>query len=73
VAKNFSGRAWLDEDGRHIWFAHDCVDGREFTWLPSTWKADADGRYVTPSIMCSDCGFHEIVLIGEAEQRTKGK
>lgn len=59
--KNYEVR--LDEDGKHIWFTHDCKNGRETTWLPSTWKVV--GKEVRPSIVCNECGFHEMVQITE--------
>lgn len=52
-----TGRAWLDEDGYHVWFAHDCVNGRSVTMLPyPRWAAE--WRRVMPSIDCGDCGLH---------------
>jgi len=57
-------KAWLDEDGKHVWFMHDCVLGKETSMLPyPTWKATEDGLEVTPSIVCNDCGFHEMVSL----------
>jgi len=59
------GRAWLDDDGKHIWFAHDCKTKRETSMLPyPTWQAGSDG-FVTPSIVCNECGFHSIQPISE--------
>lgn len=62
------GEAWLDEDGRHVWFRHDCIidDKRQsIDWmLPwPNWK-EAD-RYVQPSIQCTvpGCGFHSSPMI----------
>jgi hypothetical protein len=52
-----TARAWLDEDGRHVWLEHDCGDERARTMLPSTWQADAEG-HVSPSIDCRACGAH---------------
>jgi hypothetical protein len=52
-----TAQAWLDEDGRHVWLAHDCAKGRVTTMLPTTWKADAEG-HVSPSIDCRACGAH---------------
>ena len=53
-----NGRCWVDDDGRHVWFAHDCAEGRVATMLPwPTWQVLADGR-VAPSIDCRACGLH---------------
>lgn len=52
--------AWLDEDGRHVWLAHDCSKGREETMLPyPTWHAE--GGKVQPSVNCGACGMHTFV------------
>jgi hypothetical protein len=61
-----SARGWVDEDGRHVWVAHDCVGGRERTMLPyPTWKAD--GTRISPSVICGDCGMHAFVDLGPVE------
>lgn len=52
-----TGTAWLDNDGRHIWFAHDCTTERVATMLPwPVWHSD--GHNVVPSISCEACGLH---------------
>lgn len=49
-----TGRAWLDEDGKHVWFAHDCTTGRDTSRLPwPTWRAEGDA--VAPSIDWLSC------------------
>lgn len=50
--------AWIDPDGRHVWYSHDCADRvRSITKLPwPQWRADGDK--ITPSIDCADCGTH---------------
>ena len=58
------GLAWMDEDGKHIWWAHICADGQEHReMLPSTWK-NVEGK-VAPSIVCtvSGCNYHAFPLI----------
>jgi hypothetical protein len=52
-------RCWLDEDGIHVWQAHDCNEGhRSVGMLPHpTWQA-IDGGRVEPSIDCDGCGLH---------------
>lgn len=59
--KWLSGLAWLDDDGRHIWFRHDCVEGTVTTMLPDTWRVDEKG-YVRPSVQCDACGLHDASL-----------
>lgn len=50
---------WLDDDGRHVWFAHDCAEGRVETMLPHpTWIADPVTDDVRPAIDCRECGTH---------------
>jgi hypothetical protein len=62
--------AWMDEDGEHVWMAHDCTDRRVATMLPHpTWHAApapaGTGTVVVPSFACSDCGIHAMhVAIG---------
>lgn len=52
-----TGRAWLDVDNRHVWFAHDCTTERVTTMLPwPNWHSD--GLHVQPSLFCEACGFH---------------
>lgn len=62
-----TGNAWLDEDGEHVWIAHDCVDHREIHKATNLhWRAVGD--HVEPSYQCVLCGFHAIVWPGESEQ-----
>lgn len=52
-----NARVWMDEDGEHVWFAHDCIEGRDRTMLPHpTWRRAGDK--VQPSIDCGKCGVH---------------
>lgn len=52
-----TGNAWLDIDGRHIWFAHDCTSERVVTMLAwPTWHSN--GIDVVPSVNCDGCGLH---------------
>lgn len=54
-----NARVWLDEDGEHVWFAHDCTEGRIKTMLPHPqWQADPATGDVRPSIDCRTCGTH---------------
>lgn len=58
--------AWLDPDGRHIWWRHQCVDGEHTDMLP--WAAwQSINGVVTPSIVCErkGCGSHTSPLVGE--------
>lgn len=68
------GICWLDEDGRHVWWQHDCVDKAgtrvQLRWMlphPHWRKGDGDSPTVTPSIVCEvpGCGFHSSPLIGK--------
>lgn len=53
-----NGRCWVDDDGQHVWFAHDCAQERVATMLPRpTWQVLDNGR-VEPSIHCRTCGLH---------------
>ena len=59
--------AWLDADGRHIWWRHKCVDGEHTDMLPwPHWRSESGS--VTPSIVCTvkDCGSHTIPLVRQA-------
>jgi ferredoxin-like protein FixX len=59
-----AAKAWLDEDGQHIWLQHDCKSKRDTSMLPyPTWQATDDGKKVQPSINCMDCGLHTFVPI----------
>lgn len=66
-----SGNAWLDDDGDHVWSAHDCTDRRDIHMLEwPTWQvADrtAVRPVVTPSYQCDDCGFHAVLWLGAPE------
>ena len=62
-------RAWLDPDGRHVWFEHICGgDGkihRDMLPFPH-WKSDEQiPPRVTPSIVCTrpGCTFHAFPAI----------
>lgn len=52
--------AWLDEDGEHVWIAHDCIGKRDVSMLPwPTWQAPRDAHgSVLPSFDCGECGVH---------------
>lgn len=53
-----NARCWVDDDGQHVWFAHDCTTERVATMLPwPTWQVLPTGR-VEPSIDCGACGLH---------------
>ena len=52
-----TGRAWLDNDRRHVWAGHDCTTERVITMLPfPIWHST--GLHVEPSISCDACSFH---------------
>lgn len=56
--------AWLDDDGKHVWSAHDCRGEWVVAMLPwPTWHAMAssDDRviWLYPSFHCQACGLHE--------------
>lgn len=58
-----TARAWLDEDGEHVWLRHECSNGWDESMLPHpTWQASEDGRTVEPSIDCG-CGMHTFMLL----------
>lgn len=57
-----TARTWLDEDGIHVWLAHDCDSGRVTTMLPwPVWSAN--GNDVAPSIHCRICELHYIAKL----------
>lgn len=58
-----TARAWRDEDGYHVWQAHDCKGGqRSVSKLPwPQWKAD--GERVQPSVICGLCGLHATLTL----------
>ena len=54
---------WLDEDGTHVWLAHDCKGERVVTMLPwPMWQADSTGS-VVPSFACDRCMTHSSVRL----------
>jgi hypothetical protein len=57
-------KAWLDEDGVHVWFQHDCTDGR-VTNMAAHPRWEAKGGRVTPSFNCSKCGLHDFVELSD--------
>lgn len=58
-----TGRAWLDNDGRHVWVAHDCTTERVATMLPfPIWHST--GLAVEPSVSCDACGLHTHLGLG---------
>jgi len=58
--------AWLDTDGRHIWWRHKCIDGEHTNMLPYPRWRNVEGK-VSPSIVCAvpGCNSHTIPFIGE--------
>lgn len=64
-----TARAWMDEDGYHVWFAHDCVNGPITTMLPSQWERTnmlgntTDTGRVEPSLHCGKCQLHVFLVI----------
>lgn len=61
-----TARAWLDNDGRHVWIAHDCTEGRVTTMLPwPNWHST--GLHVEPSIVCEACGLHVVARLEEPD------
>lgn len=63
---NLPGIAWLDEDGHHIWFRHQCTNGETTNMLPWPHWHNVEG-VVHPSISCTitGCGFHSNPLVRE--------
>ncbi len=58
-----TGRCWVDDDGQHVWFAHDCTEGRVATMLPwPTWQVLPTGK-VEPSLSCEACGLHAFYAV----------
>lgn len=59
-----TARFWLDEDGYHVWQAHNCAAGQRLvTMLPwPTWQVVRHGE-IAPSISCDGCGFHQHVQV----------
>ncbi len=62
-----ASKAWMDADGRHVWVAHNCVNReRVTTMLPwPSWAADGDR--VSPSVLCTACGYHDFPIIESPE------
>lgn len=59
-----TANAWPDEDGRHYWLRHECMNDEVVeTMLPTIWKHDGSG-HLTPSVHCTACGMHTFVPIG---------
>jgi hypothetical protein len=59
-----SGRAWLDDDGKHVWTAHIHHGEVQTVMMPwPQWRAN--GHIITPSVHCTDCGFHAFPFITE--------
>lgn len=59
--------AWLDADGRHVWWRHACVDGEHTYMLPwPAWKKGDSGTTI-PSIVCMrpGCSYHASPLVGQ--------
>ena len=59
LARSISTRAWLDDDGYHVWISHPCVKGQSTHKLPwPQWQA-MEGK-LRPSFVCgvSGCGCH---------------
>lgn len=59
-----NARAWLDEDGYHVWFSHDCLGGRDESKMPYP-KWHAENGKVVPSFNCSRCGCHVFLDLEE--------
>lgn len=67
---NIPGSAWMDTDGKHVWWDHQCVNGEmKRAMLPYPhWKNDgAETPRITPSIVCTvpGCNYHEHPHIGK--------
>lgn len=65
LARSIATRAWLDDDGRHVWISHPCVTRQSMHKLPwPQWQA-VDGK-LKPSFVClvPDCGCHATPEIG---------
>lgn len=65
---NLPGKAWMDKDGKHVWWEHRCADAKIVrSMLPFSQWSNQNGQ-VSPSIVClkKDCGFHGSPLIGES-------
>lgn len=59
------GKAWMDDDGKHVWCSHTCGDKEVTFMMPHPhWKASEDGKTVVPSFVCLACQFHQTLSIG---------
>lgn len=57
-----TAKAWLDADGEHVWFKHECLEGFDTSMLPHPqWHANKEGTKVEPSVDCRKCGCHTVV------------
>lgn len=64
------GRAWMDTDGKHVWWEHACLkNGERITlrWMMPWPDWHNEKGVVAPSIVCAvqGCDFHSSPLIGE--------
>ena len=56
--------AWMDEDGEHVWIAHNCNgDGVIHKATNGIWRPNAERTKVEPSYNCDRCGCHQFVEI----------
>ncbi len=71
--------AWLDDDGKHFWWKHDC-DSDHGRWaLSEGFKPDRklpiaawgwtvvtkEPLTISPSILCGECGVHGFIRDGK--------
>lgn len=65
---------WLDKDGAHLWWVHDCsTPAQTFNaWHtklpldPAHWHlVKADPLTITPSILCDWCKIHGFITDGQ--------
>jgi hypothetical protein len=54
-------KAWLDDDGEHVWTRHVCASGPIEFILPPPWHLH--GQKVEPSLSCELCGLHTFLEI----------
>lgn len=62
-----TANAWPDGDGKHVWVAHDCVNGRDISMLPYPQWRIGDGK-VEPSFSHDVCGIHAFIDFGHPEK-----
>jgi hypothetical protein len=65
---NLPGKAWLDEDGRHVWWEHLCSAAKGTVRYMLPWPHwQAINGAMSPSVVCEvpGCGHHSIPLIQE--------